>query len=237
MLLDKALAAVALAAGLTGLQPVSVTSPTGAPGRRTVAKPILRVSLDEIVRDQDRAYEAHAVGRHAVELSVGFDPKANLWAKFRQAGAVEARAVDSLAEWNDIELPNESYRAIYESGMLRLHPALDPRTTHTVVSVPQLISGVYNAAIHVLMGNIVEYAVVHEAGPVPASICLIRRDRGGRMWITYRTLDEMREIQWFVSVNGTLHGMRLEGRELVFYSKPAPQANTSFTAEIALDRL
>lgn len=171
-----------------------------------------------------------------MELAVGLDPGAELWIKFRQGGEVLVRTAAALADWNDLDLPNEPARAIYENGMVRFHPALDSRAQHTVVSVPGLIRGLYDASLHVLLGGAVDYAVTVEDGPVPASICLLRRDNGGTIWVTHRSQAEMRELQWFLAVNGVLYGMKLEGQDLVFYSKPVPPSQAAvFSGESRLD--
>ncbi len=225
---ETALAALMALAGSIGVAPVAAPAPPpAASAAPETPRPILRLTLDEIRRDQDRAFQGYPLGRSWLELSVGLDPAAELWIKFRQGGEVLGRTVKALSDWNDLDLPGEPARAIYENGLLRFHPALDPRAQHTVVPVPGLIRGLYDASLHVLLGGAVDYAVVVEDGPVPESLCLLRRDNGGTIWVTHRSKAEMAELQWFLAVNGTLYGMRMEGDSLVFYSKPVPPAGAA----------
>lgn len=215
-----ALLAAAMLAGFEGATPPSAS-------KKTVderPKEILRLSLSEIRRDQERAYERHAAGRGVLEFSAGFDPEAELWLKVRQHGVEAARDYATVQKGFELELPVERYKFVLENGFVRAFPVAPPQSPQARASLPALIRGLYNAALQVEFSPI-RYAIVHEPGlsdSVPASLCLIREDLQGRFWITHKTLAEMRQIQWFVSINGLMRGMRIEGGELVFFSKPTP---------------
>jgi hypothetical protein len=135
-----------------------------------------------------------------------FDPEASLWIKLKQGSA--------------------------ENGMIRAHPAEEPQSPQANVSIPSLVRELYNAAVRVSFSP-VEYSVVYEnGGLVPASLCLIREDQQGRFWITCKKLSELKEIRWFVAINGVMTGMKLDERDLIFHSKPVPSL-----AAIAAERL
>jgi hypothetical protein len=188
-----------------------------APAPETPRK-ILRLTLDEIRRDQDRAYQAYALGRSRLELSVAIGENLELWVKFRQEGKVLARTTAALESWNTLSF-YEPARAIYENGLVRFHPLYDDRVQHTVVSVPSLIGALHDAALHVLLAGVEDYAVILEDGPAPPSVTLLRRDFRGRLLVTRRTKADLRELQWFTTIGDLSYGMRLEGAELAFYSK------------------
>lgn len=225
--MDNALGSLALAAALLGNGAPSTAPPPPAVPKavKTAGQPqeVLRLSLADVDRDQARAVDWQAAGRGSVGLSVGFDPKADLWVKFRQKGHVSAHPLAALRAGVEEFFPDDNYRLSVDNGMARAVPLAPPHSPQASASLPSLIRALYDAALHVRY-QIVEYAVVREDGAsIPASICLIRQDASGRFWVTYRKPEELKTINWLASVNGTLFGMRLEGNDLAFYTKPTPQ--------------
>ncbi len=213
----EAMQALLLSAQLAGIDTRPAPPPPVVP-----AKEVLRMALSDITRDQERAYVWEPVGRGNIGFSVGLDPKADLWAKFRQRDMSVAYPFASLEKGVDADLPVESYRFLSDGGMIRAFPLNEPQSPQANVSVPQLLRGIFDAAQHVLFTP-VEYAVLYEDGSlVPGSVSLIREDNAGRFYVSYHSIEELKTIQWFVSINGTMFGMRLEGGDLVFYSKPTP---------------
>ena len=82
----SALGALVLAAQLAGVQTAApppsrpaAVRPAPPPG----AKPILTLTLQEITRDQERAFASERVGQGIISFSLGLDPKADLWIKLR----------------------------------------------------------------------------------------------------------------------------------------------------------
>lgn len=221
-----------VAAQLAGVSASLPTAPTATPtlpaALADVPKPILRLSLKEIAQDQDRAFTDVPIGRTAVAFALGFDPEAELWVKVRQQGQNLAFPRAKLETGVEADLPAERYKFLYENGAIRFFSAYDPQSPHSRVSVGELLRNLYNAAQLVVFSP-VEYAVVYEPGGlVPASICLLRRDQAGTIWITHKTLEEMATIRWFLAINGMMTGMRLEGQDLVFYNKPVPPSPPAF---------
>lgn len=226
--------ALIAAAALVGFEPAPVPPAVIRAVADERPKEILRLSLSEIARDQARAAQRQTVGRGAISFSVGFDPEAALWIKLEQERRIEARTWAQLEQGFELDLPVEPVRFVLEQGMVRAIPLTPPYSPQTSVSFPSLLRGLTNAAVQVQFAP-VTYSVVYEDGSsVPASICLIREDREGRFWVTHNTLAELRAIQWFVSINGSMRGMRLEDQELVFYSKPTPVIPYPRKAETAL---
>ena len=72
----------------------------------------------------------------------------------------------------------------------------------------------------------VTYAALWSDGSVtPAALDLLRRDRDGNYFVTYRSPKEMRAaVQWFLGADMVLYGMRFDGADLVFVSEPVPPA-------------
>ena len=163
------------------------------------------------------------MGRGVVSFSLGLDPKADFWVKLRQQDYAVAYPRERFSEGVEEDFPVERYRFVYENGNIRAFPAAPPQEPQAIVSIPALLRSLYDASLHVLFTP-VDYAVLYEDGAlVPASISLIRQDEAGRFMVTHKSLRELASIQWFVSIDGSMVGMRLEGQNLVFYSKATPQ--------------
>lgn len=195
--------------------------PATVPLVQAAPRPVLRLTLAEITRDQERAMEWHAVGRGQVGFALALGPE-DLWAKLRQGAASAAWPLPRLEGGAEADFPVEPYRFLYENGNIRALPLTAPQSPQAIVSVPGLLRGLYGASLHVLFTP-VEYAVLYEDGALaPASITLLREDREGRLWATYKPVAELGKTHWFLAVNGVMFGMKLEGRELVFYSQPVP---------------
>lgn len=198
------------------------------------AQEILRLTLDEIRKDQERAWEGRDVGGYWLEFMAGFDPEVELWVKVRaRSGRVMAFSFEELQGGVNVTLDYIPFRVILEGGTLRVFRR-DMQHQHVLVSLPVLIRALYDRAIHVLF-PITEYAVLREEFPLPDAIVLLRRDYSGRLWATYYVDEQMGTIRWFLAENGVLYGMQLEGDDLVFYNKPVPE--TSFAREILLPEI
>lgn len=195
--------------------------PSARPAVPPQAKPVLTLTLKEIASDQSRAAISERVGKGVISFSVGLDPKADLWINLRQEEHSLARPLKDFESTLEADFPVERYGFLYENGNIRAFPTEHPRSPQAIVSVPSMLRSLYNASLHVLFTP-VEYAVVYEDGSrVPGSVSLIRQDYTGRFMITHKSLQELAQVVWFVSINGTFYGMRLEGENLVFYAKPA----------------
>ena len=205
-------------------------APLPKPATIEAPKLVLRIALQDIVRDQERAFVGRQVGRGWISFAVGLDPEADLWVKLREGRRNAAYPLDKFSEGVDHFFPSGRYRFLYENGNIRAFPVSPPQSPQAILSVVAMLRRLHRTAIHVLFTP-VEYAVVYErGGDVPDSVSLIREDAGGGLWVTHKSLDEMRKIHWFVSINGTRYGMKLNGDHLDFYSVSAPQA-VSFSSE------
>lgn len=224
---SPALSALLLSAQLLGIDSAllpapQVPRPAAVRAANPKQKEVLRLSLKEIVENQERAYASHPVGRGHVEFSLGLDPEADLWVKLRQDGRAVAHPLARLEAGVDEDFPVEAYRFLYENGNIRALPLAEPRSPQAIVSVPGMLRNLYELSLHALFTP-VDYAVLYEDGRLgPASVSLIREDHRGTFWITHKTLKEMQTVQWFLAVDGVMFGMRLAGDSLVFYSAPVP---------------
>jgi len=184
-------------------------------------KPVLRLGLKEIVENQSRAQWWGDAGRGRVGFSLAVGPE-ELWGEFREKGAARAWSLSELTRGVNARLYLETYSFLYQGGLVRVIPAFGRQTPQASFSVSEMLRYLHTAAIQVLFSP-VRYAVLYEDGRLaPASVSLLRQDSVGQLWVTYKKVEDLDRIHWFVSINGTLFGMRLEGSELVFYSKPTP---------------
>ncbi|MBI4387013.1 MAG: hypothetical protein HY551_06495 [Elusimicrobia bacterium] len=182
---------------------------------------IERAALREVLRAQERIYETRPIASAALDFGIGFDPTGYAWGKFRQRGYAAAFSVEKLKEGLEWNFPSSRYRLSFSRGNFSASPA---RQQSPVAEVPLLIllSRAFEEGRQVQFGP-VRYALLYEDGrDIPGSLSLLRKDEDGIFWVTYNGLEQARAgIRWFLSVNGTLFGLRLEGEHIVFYKKPA----------------
>ncbi|MBI3553041.1 MAG: hypothetical protein HY077_11050 [Elusimicrobia bacterium] len=218
------LKALLVSAQLMGISAVPVppaASPRAVPPKGPV-KEVLRIPLSEITRNQERAWVYEQAGRGTLGFCAALDPKADFWIKLRQNDRFAAHPLNDFEAGVEEDFPSDRYKIVLENGMLRAFPVDPPQSPQAHVSTPALLRGLYETAEHVLFTP-VEYAVAYEdGGLVPASVSLIREDNAGRFFVSYHSKAELSEIQWFVSIDGTMYGMKLEGDDLVFSSEPTP---------------
>lgn len=207
----NALQSLLVAAQLSGVpSPAPVDMP----------KPILRLDLKEVARDQDRAWLPLEVGAHTLWLSAGFGPEYELFVKVRQGGVTVALPQSKLEAKAVVALPEGRYRLEYEGGIVRAF-ALDESGGGQLFAM-DLIGSLYRTAVLVRLG-VVDYAVLYEDGAlIGKSATFLRQDQGGRFYLAYRDAAQLAKIEWLLAVNGIMYGVRLEGGTLGFYSKPVP---------------
>lgn len=222
--MGTALQALAVSASLLGVDPRPALPPAihaKAVQPKGPVKAVLRIPLAEIVRDQERAWTWDENSSSRIGFCAAFDPAAELWIKLKNQGRTVAHKLSDFEAGVEENFPDGRTRIVLENGYLRAFPARPPQTPQAHVSVPALTRSLYNAAEHVLFTP-VDYAVVYEdGGQVPASLSLIREDAAGRLHVSYHSKAELAQIVWFVAIDGTLYGMKIEGSDLVFYTEPA----------------
>lgn len=183
-------------------------------------KEALRLTLADLRRDQERGFEGRDVGGVWLEFAAGVDPVEKLWVKVRGASRqVRAFNLAELKEGFSDNVEGVRFRFIVEDGTLRVTRE-DNQHTHAHVSLPQLIRGLHTAALHVLLGTN-EYAVVKQDFPLPDAVALIKEEITGQLRVTYFRDEELGKTLWFLYNGGLLYGMKLDGTDLVFTSKPA----------------
>lgn len=186
-------------------------------------QPILKISFREIEENQRRAIENRSYGSAQFKFALAFSPD-EPWAKVSQDHDHQAFKFSALEQGVTTSFPSGLWKLNYSGGFIQLHKPFDqPGTPRLRVNVPLMVRSHYNLALHIQFAGLVEYAVFYEDGsPIPISVSLLREDRQGRLWITDGRYDRIKNIHWFLAINGTLYGMRREGLLLVFYTKPVP---------------
>lgn len=235
MAAGSALEALLVSALLAGVEPGSPQFPAlraPGPGTQPDAPAVfLRLSLNEISRSQERAFVSHPVGRGSMEFALGFAPKYESWIKFRQGGKTAAHGLKRLETGVEEDFPVERYRLTFGNGSVRAFPVRPPQEPQARVPMGEMLDSLYNKGLHVHFPY-VEYAVLYEDGGVlPPSVALLRLDHEGTYWLTHKETKELKWIFWFLAVDGTMYGMRLEGMDLVFHSKPVPPVSRPSTGE------
>lgn len=211
----NALQSLVLAAQLSGVP---------APAPVDIPKPILRLDLKEVARDQDRAWVPLQAGSRELFFSVGFGPEYELFVKVRQGGVTLALPQSKLEAKAVVSLPAGRYRLEYEGGIVRAFALDEPGGGQLFAG--ELIRSLYSAAVLVRLG-VVDYAVLYEDGALIAkSATFLRQDQAGRFYLAYRDAAQLSKIEWLLAVNGVMYGVRLEGGTLGFYSKPVPPVSS-----------
>lgn len=218
---SPALQTLLISAQLLGVDPkasLPPPAPASAAPQRTV---VSRAALADVAKAQEGAWLARACGGNVVELAAAFDAKGELWLKLRQDGRALAFPRAALENGAETALPAGRLRLSLVKGTLTLTP-LDAAGPAVSLDTQLLAKALFDAARHEKFPP-VDYALAYEDGSsVPGSVSLIRADAQGNFFVNYHGLDELAKISWFVGINGTLYGVALEGRELVFYSEPVP---------------
>lgn len=204
-------------AHLLGVAPVP-PAPSPAPREE------LRIPLSEISAQQARSQDYEPVGRGGVGFTAALDDKAELWIRLRQQDQNAAFPLAAFDKGVDVDFPVERVHALVENGVIRAYPVDEPQTPQAHVMIPDLLRALVTDAEHVLFTP-VDYAVLYENdGLVPPSLSLVREDQSGRYYVNYHSVAELAQISWFVSIDGTMHGVEIDGKDVVFFSKPAPPA-------------
>jgi hypothetical protein len=212
--------------GRVALPPAVVPAPVPA-AAQPAPQVVRRIPLWQVALKARLADEVRPVGLGLIGFSLGFDPQAELWAKFRQLDFASAHPVSALEKGLDEAFPVQSCRLQASGDKLSAYPTAAPQTPRADLSLDSLLERTYEAAEHVSFPP-VDYAVLYEdGGLVPGSLSLLRKDDQGQFMVGYYSLADMKkDIQWFLGVDGVLYGMRIEGDGLVFYSEPVPPTLT-----------
>jgi hypothetical protein len=223
--MNEALASLMTAAALVGpplpRTPVPPMAPAGCGSGETV---VLDAPLSKIAAAQERAFVTRRLGAAPLAAAAAFDADGNLWFKFRQGDRTAAYSEEALRAGASADLPAGRATLKLDGDRLRAAAASGESAEFDRM---KLVDALYAAAIRVKLG-IQEYAALNEDGaPVPASLCLLRRDETGSYFVTHRSPGQMRETQWFMATGRRIYGMRLEGRKLLFVSQTSPEAARS----------
>lgn len=190
-------------------------------GGPTAVQPVVQVPLKGVQAGMARATIFRQVGSGNLGFSVALMPDGYLGLRVREGGQARVYSIPELRSGVLADLPSGSYRM-----------AIDDRTTISIAQVGgrgavaqvdllNLVEALYRLGVHVNFSP-VAYTVLYEDGSdVAEAGGLLRRDSNGMFWITHKTASELTTIRYFVAINGTLYGMRLEKPWLVFYSKPS----------------
>ncbi|MFA6003293.1 MAG: hypothetical protein WC881_04420 [Elusimicrobiota bacterium] len=220
----NALQALLLSAGLAGMDAVPMPPPITSAPVIMAEQPQLLVSvpLAEISAAANAAAVTQPVGRGQITFRAGLDPRANTWIKFQQDKIITAHPESELTGGIQERFPAGTYRFAIKGDALHASPIAAPHTPAAQVSVSGLLHAAYNAAPHAAIAPL-KYAMLYEDGSlIPASVCLLRKDDNGILWVTYAKAADLQRIQWFVAVNGVMYGMKLEGEALAFYAQTMP---------------
>lgn len=213
----KALLLTAQLAGVTPLdiQTTALKSPTGPAD----VQPLIQVPLSAVAAGNARATAFRTLDGKRIAFSLSLGPDGYLWLRASREDAHRNLRFADLLNGMDVELAGDGYR-------FKLGPGLDVLRITSVsgeaarLSLQQLINHLYKLSVHVRLGPVVYSALYEDGALFPRAAGLLRRDRDGRFWVTYRRAQHMAGVYWFLAVNGTMYGLRIERGDLVFYSKP-----------------
>jgi hypothetical protein len=208
-----------LSAQLSGVSPAGLEAPKfAAAAAKGAPQAVLTLKLADIRVRHDAIETRARVGRGEFGFSLLSGPE-SLHFIARQDGVEKHWPLAELKDGVSGEFPKQRIGLKRDGEFVRVSPANPPPDAEALVSVPELVDSLYAEAIRIV-ADIVRYAVVYEdGGRAPAAVSLLRRDSQGMYWISYRPVDRLKSIHYFVAVNGVLYGMRLEGENLVFYAK------------------
>ncbi len=225
--MNEALGSLVLAASLAGAPAVApVATPRAAPGRNAAGETVFaRASLKSLAAAQSAGGLTRDFGGAPLEAAVSFDADGASWLTLRQGAWRASYSESALAAGAAANLPSSAATVKEAKGVITLSAASG---TSLTLTEKELIDALYAAAVKFPLGPIAYAALWTDGKTTPAALDLLRRDDAGDYFVTYRTPAQMRSgTQWVMGANMVLYGMRFEGSELVFVSKPVPPAGAA----------
>ncbi|PCI37275.1 MAG: hypothetical protein COB53_06980 [Elusimicrobia bacterium] len=206
----SALQSLLLAAQVAGVSPAPLFESGVA---ANVPQQILSLPLAEIREAQSSASVVREVDGVRLTFSAASGPE-TLWLRVFGAGVTRQWSWKALGAGVSGSFGGKTIRFSADAQGLVTAGSL-------TFSFLDELWRLYDRAVRIRIDPVL-YAVTYENGSagIPPSVSLIRKDSEGMGWITYRSVDRLAGIHYFVAVNGVLFGMRLEGQSLVFYRKP-----------------
>lgn len=199
------------AAGTT----VPAVSPEAA-GEAAGVRPIGRAPLAGISAGRDRAAVRRTLGGRELGFTLALGPDGYLWVKVAAEKGFKIISIPALRRVVDAEIGGVFYRFRMKGDLIEA-AAHSGETVR--VSLRHMAESLYELGLHAAFGPVV-YTMLYEDGAVlPEAAGLLRKDDAGDFWVTYAP-PEGSGIHWFLAVDGTMFGLRLERPELAFYSQP-----------------
>lgn len=213
--MDSPLAAsLALASQLSGFAnyaPTPVPAAKRAPAPEP--RPVSSMLIAEVASRTGAALRRETAGR-TLEFSVRVDPDERPRVVIKEDGASASFSLSELEAGATAALPGGPLPLRLSKGTLAAGAAS--------VTLQELLQLAYDAAAHVEFPPVTYALLLESAADKPQAVATLRRDSEGIFWLAYHPVARLSKIEWLLSIDGTLFGMRLDGSRLTFWSKPLP---------------
>lgn len=220
--MNEALGSLVLAASLAGAPAVApVAAPRSAPARSAAGETtVARATLASVAAAQASGSVMRSFGGAPLVAAISFDADGASWLTLRQGAWRASYSESALAAGATADLPTGTVTLKEDKGRITLSA---PSGATLTLTEQELIDPLYAAAVKFTLGPVTYAALWMDGKSTPAALDLLRRDADGNYFVTYRTPAEMKSgTQWVMGADMVLYGMRIEGLELVFVSKPVP---------------
>jgi hypothetical protein len=218
--MNEALGSLVLAASLAGAPAVApVNAPRSAPARTAAGETtVARATLASVAAAQASGSVTRAFGGAPLEAAISFDGDGASWLTLRQGAWRASYSESAMAAGATADLPTGTVSLKEDKGVITLSA---PAGATLSLTEKELIDPLYAAAVKFTLGPATYAGLWTDGKTTPAALDLLRRDGNGDYFVTYRTPAQMKSgTQWVMGADMVLYGMRIEGLELVFVSKP-----------------
>lgn len=202
-----------------GLQAPQVQTPAAPPAV------VERVAVAEVEAAQAAAWFPLNAGGVSFAVQVGFLDAGSVL-KLRETRGIRRFSWPRLAQGVGLELDGRQLYLHHSENNRRLEVYLPLAfdAPSAVAPIAAVLDVQFERGRRLVIGP-VRYAMFVEPGlGAEPGYGLLRRDAEGDFWVTHWTARELADLRWFLAVDGTMYGFRLEGERLVLHAQPVPAA-------------
>ncbi len=189
-------------------------------------KLLLELNLNAFTSPKKKAFISRPVGGGLIEVAAQIGLDSSLWTEFRQDGVTRIYSREDLAKGQTAVFPSHRYFISLKNDAVLVKDLDDPQGVQAKIIAHDLLRPLYDSVDKITIDSIV-FAPVYQPGPRPqASVCLLQLEEGN-FYVMHESVDSLRQsIQWFLGVDQTMYGAKLNGDVLQFYGKRGPWNST-----------
>ena len=185
-------------------------------------KLLLELNVNAFTSPKKAAFISRPVGDDLIKVAVQIGSDSSLWTEFRQEGVTRIYSREELAKGATAVFPSHRYFISLKNDAVWVKDLDDPQGVQAKIVADDLLRPLYDSVDKITIDSLV-FAPVYQPGPQPeASVCLLQFEEGN-FYVMHEKVSALRKsIQWFLGVDQTMYGAKLNGGVLQFYGKRGP---------------